>query len=165
MTKTETILHYLQETYQPRAIIVYGSFADGSAAEIENCFYASDLSDNFVAMIDRIFEGQAEKASPGEQRQNSEKHADNQKRGRGGAEILVAVGALYVNTGRGAAGFLRRLRGFPGGRQLRRLRFRRLPRSGASGLLRRLFALRGDTPIDKHQPSRRRRERMRKAEH
>ena len=28
-----------------------------------------------------------------------------------------------------------------------------------------LFALRGDTPIDKHQPSRRRRERMRKAEH
>ena len=28
-----------------------------------------------------------------------------------------------------------------------------------------LFALRGDTPMDKHQPSRRRRERMRKAEH
>lgn len=33
MTKTETILRYLQETYQPRAIIVYGSFADGSAGE------------------------------------------------------------------------------------------------------------------------------------
>ena len=28
-----------------------------------------------------------------------------------------------------------------------------------------LFAIRGDTPIDRHQPSRRRRERMRKAEH
>jgi hypothetical protein len=39
------------------------AFADGSAAEIENCFYASDLSDNFVAMIDRIFEGQAEKVA------------------------------------------------------------------------------------------------------
>ena len=28
-----------------------------------------------------------------------------------------------------------------------------------------LFAIRGDTPVDKHQPSRRRRERVRKAEH
>ena len=28
-----------------------------------------------------------------------------------------------------------------------------------------LFALRGDAPMDKHQPSRRRRERVRKAEH
>ena len=28
-----------------------------------------------------------------------------------------------------------------------------------------LFAIRGDAPIDKHQPSRRRRERVRKAEH
>ena len=28
-----------------------------------------------------------------------------------------------------------------------------------------LFVIRGDTPMDKHQPSRRRKEKMRKAEH
>ena len=33
------------------------------------------------------------------------------------------------------------------------------------GLRDQLFAIRGDTPMDKHQPSRRRREKMRKAEH
>ena len=33
MEITERIIHYLKETYQPDAIVTYGSFADGSANE------------------------------------------------------------------------------------------------------------------------------------
>ena len=33
MEITEKILAYLKETYQPDAIVIYGSFADGSANE------------------------------------------------------------------------------------------------------------------------------------
>lgn len=33
MNKEKTIIDYLQETYAPRAIILYGSYADGSANE------------------------------------------------------------------------------------------------------------------------------------
>ena len=31
MTAPERILTYIQKTYQPEAVVVYGSFADGSA--------------------------------------------------------------------------------------------------------------------------------------
>ena len=31
MEKKETILNYIEETYQPDAVIVYGSFANGTA--------------------------------------------------------------------------------------------------------------------------------------
>jgi glutamate racemase len=55
---SEVVVDTVEEILKDR-----NAFADGSAAEIENCFYASDLSDNFVAMIDRIFEGQAEKVA------------------------------------------------------------------------------------------------------
>jgi len=33
MESTEKIIHYLKETYQPEAVILYGSFADGSMNE------------------------------------------------------------------------------------------------------------------------------------
>ena len=33
MEITEKIIHYIKETYQPEAVIIYGSFADGSANE------------------------------------------------------------------------------------------------------------------------------------
>ncbi|MCR5135464.1 MAG: glutamate racemase [Clostridiales bacterium] len=55
---SEVVVDTVEEILKDR-----NAFADGTAQDVENCFYASDLSDNFIAMIDRIFEDSNEKVA------------------------------------------------------------------------------------------------------